>query len=61
MTKDEDGKEKIASVKISQKNATNTQVSGTGDVSDYLAANGKDAEEEFVKSVTSDGKAIDDT
>ena len=61
MTKDEDGKEKIASVKISQKNATNTQVSGTGDVTDYLAANGKDAEEEFVKSVTSDGKAIDDT
>ena len=48
----------IATLAITTNSATGTQVSGTGAVSDYLAANGYDAENAFadsVKDLDSDG------
>ena len=62
MTKDEEGNNKIASVDILNSNKSKgTEVSGTGAVSDYLAANGDKAVQEFADSVTYNDEAIDTT
>ncbi|MBQ9763717.1 MAG: autotransporter outer membrane beta-barrel domain-containing protein [Phascolarctobacterium sp.] len=49
----------IATVAIATNNATGTEVTGTGAVSDYLAANGNKAVEEFTSSVTDANGVID--
>ena len=56
-----EGVEKIAEVAIDDAEDATIEVSGTGAVSDYLAANGKTAEEALAKSVTagSDNTPVD--